>query len=106
MKLAIVRGSTYLSDNNKINPNYLTNKQLSDYIALVVKSKVIETYDGTVPTKILDEALSGINYDNYCGNNLNNDEQRLLLANIIKYQLFIYGIDTNNINFKEIVNRI
>ena len=105
MNVAFVRGSSYISDNSKINPNYLTKEQKSDYTALVIKSKVIEAYNGSVPTKKLDEALSEINYENYC-NNLDNSDQKVLLADIIKYQLFVYGIDTNNIDFREIVNRI
>lgn len=104
MEITVVRGSSYISDNSKIDPSYLTKEQLSDYIALVIKTKVIEAYNGKVPTLKLDEALSGINYLNY-SNHLTDNNQRLLLENIIKYQLFIHGIDTNNIDFKEIVNR-
>ena len=101
MEVVAVRGSSYVSDNTKINPNQLSEKQKKDYMELVVKTKIMQFYTGDIV--MLDEALSGIDYSNFTSNL--TDDAKLLLENIIKYRLYIYGIDIKNIDIKSIINR-
>lgn len=106
MEVTVVRGSSYISDTNKIDPHKLSREQEQEYIGLVIKTKLIEAFNGSVPRVILDEALSLIDYSKFSDINNLNQDSKLLLENLIKYQLFIRNINFEDIDIGTIINRL
>lgn len=104
MEVLLTKGKSYLTDSNKINPNYLTLEGKRAYVAHLIKSRVIKYFNGTQPKVILDEALSRIDFSIF-DVRLNKDE-KLLLRDLIVYNLFLYDIDPYLIDFEEIFSRL
>ena len=106
MDVIITRGNSYLSDDNKINPTNLTQKQKIQYMELFLKTRLIQSLNGKVSSKIIDDSISSIDFSTFADNfgKLNSD-QKFLLDNLIKYQLFLRGIDIDALDFNEILSR-
>lgn len=106
MEVIFTRGESYVTTDNKINPENLCNKQNELYLAHLIKSTIIKQFNGTQPKVILDQALSRIDFSAFCTEIPLNNDQKLLLRDLIVYNLFIYDIKPDNINFNELLGRL
>lgn len=107
MEVVAVRGGSYLNDPAKIDPRDLDISQYCEYMGLVIKVKVIQYLDGRYSKNDINDALSCINYNAFIKIDKSplNINQKSLLKDIIKYELFLKNIDTDLINFEDVLSR-
>lgn len=86
MQIVVQKGNRETIDQSK-----LSQKQKPGYLNLKIKLKLDSLFGGTITHSLIEDAVNCV--DLYPFIELKNDDQKLLLMNLIKYQFMIRGVD-------------
>ena len=86
MEIVVRRGDRETIDQSNLSP-----KQKPGYLNLKIKLKLDSLFNQSVNHQLIEDAVNCI--DLYPFTKIENNDQRLLLLNLIKYQFMIRGVD-------------
>ena len=86
MEIVVRRGNRETIDQSNLSP-----KQKPGYLNLKIKLKLDSLFKGSVNHQLIEEAVNCIDLHPFT--KIENNDQKLLLINLIKYQFMIRGVD-------------